>query len=548
MAQERDGFVIEDCIIKGNEKYYSVDADNLAEQLLKRVDAASERIWQINSVTGEETTYKAFKERSIRLAIWMRKEGVVAGDIVSVCSLNHPDIGSIILATVLIGASYNALPIQDLNLQLARYYVDFIKPRVMFVGKDKAELLQKAAESEDHAWKLITLYDDHFENLFGGQSPDEIDKFQVPAEKNPTHSTIIMPTSGTTGIIKFVCYSNERCMRWISSIDLDTEMKDTKRVCLDYLAPEWELHFRSMLHNVLVGRTQVFHQEFEPTETCKIIEKYKVNILAADVYLVTILCQSNVADNYDLQSLSLLKTCGTIISPKVVNKLQTYFRNAFIQKIYGSTETLILTKYTKNCRNPDSQGVVIPNIQLKICDVKTGSSLGHNEVGEIRANTPFGMTGYYKNPEANKLAYDNEEWFRMGDQGYYDENGELVIIGRLKEMIRHRLYDIYPSHIEELLVCHPNIVDAAIVGIRHEIVIEQPVAFVKISPETVMTEEDVLKVLSELDYSDSFKGAIVFIDEIPRSSNGKISRRILRERAEKFYNLAKESSECQDKN
>ncbi|CAB0029420.1 unnamed protein product, partial [Trichogramma brassicae] len=113
---------------------------------------------------------------------------------------------------------------------------------------------------------------------------------------------------------------------------------------------------------------------------------------------------------------------------------------------------------------------------MKVKDLQSGESLGPNKSGEICFKGTSFMSGYYKNPEATKNAFDEDGWFLSGDIGYYDENGEIYIVERIKEMIKCRNYAISPSDIEQLLHTHPGVMEAAVVPMPHEIDIERPIA------------------------------------------------------------------------
>lgn len=167
------------------------------------------------------------------------------------------------------------------------------------------------------------------------------------------------------------------------------------------------------------------------------------------------------------------------------------------------TETSELTRFTNKCSNLLSEGIVGPNIQLAIKDLRTNENLGPNKVGELCVKASAVISGYYKNPTETQRAFDSEGlnrktntiqlrinmeyskneiflgWFRSGDEAYYDKNGEIVIVGRMKDIIRYRDTDIHPAHVEDLLLAIPGVAEAAVIGVPHDIDVERPVAFIK---------------------------------------------------------------------
>lgn len=158
-------------------------------------------------------------------------------------------------------------------------------------------------------------------------------------------------------------------------------------------------------------------------------------------------------------------------------------------------------------------------------DDNTGFGLGPNESGELWVKGPQNMIGYLDNPDAtNEMLI--EGWIRTGDIAYYDEDGFFYITDRLKELIKVKGFQVAPAELEELLRSHPDVIDAAVVGIPHDRNGEAPKAFVVKRKESQIDEEDIKRFVADkvVEYKQ-LTGGVNFLDAIPKNTTGKILRR-----------------------
>jgi acyl-CoA synthetase (AMP-forming)/AMP-acid ligase II len=175
-------------------------------------------------------------------------------------------------------------------------------------------------------------------------------------------------------------------------------------------------------------------------------------------------------------------------------------------------------------------------------DLESGAPLGTNERGEVLVRGPQVMRGYLYHPDATAATITDDGWLRTGDLGYVDEDGHLHLVDRLKEMIKYKGAQVAPAELEAVLLSHPNVADAAVVGSPDEEAGEVPKAFVVAKGEAVV-EEIVAYVSGKVAPHKRIRKA-EFVEEIPRSITGKILRRVLieRERAasgERDFRLAR---------
>jgi acyl-CoA synthetase (AMP-forming)/AMP-acid ligase II len=181
---------------------------------------------------------------------------------------------------------------------------------------------------------------------------------------------------------------------------------------------------------------------------------------------------------------------------------------------------------------PGTVGKLIPNTRMRILDLADPArELGVGEAGEIAISGPQVMKGYLGNPGATAAMIDADGWLRTGDVGYVDDDGWLFVIDRVKELIKYKGFQVAPAELEALLVTHPLIADAAVVGTHDEHGNEVPHAHVVRHPTAAgLTEGEVLMHVAERVAPYKRVRRVTFVEEIPRAASGKILRRELRER------------------
>ncbi|XP_046605817.1 luciferin 4-monooxygenase-like [Neodiprion virginianus] len=144
------------------------------------------------------------------------------------------------------------------------------------------------------------------------------------------------------------------------------------------------------------------------------------------------------------------------------------------------------------------------------------------------------MNCYYNDPDATAATIDEEGWMQSGDLGYYDEDGEIFVVDRLKELIKYRGYHIYPVEVESVLLSHPGVKEVAVVGLPHPVDDEHPIAFV-VRTVSSLTEEEVTEqelidlVATEMADSKRLRGGVKFLDNLPKTPSNNIRRGYVRD-------------------
>lgn len=199
---------------------------------------------------------------------------------------------------------------------------------------------------------------------------------------------------------------------------------------------------------------------------------------------------------------------------------------------YGLTEISPLALVShRESTNYASIGWPAPSTEVKICKVgdDTFTGLDTDETGELLVRSASVMKGYLNNQEATNETIVGDGWLRTGDIARYDADGFFYICDRLKELIKVKGFQVPPAELEEILRDHPNVSDAAVIGIEHPKYGEVPRAFVVAKKGSEVTEIELQEYVAEkVSEYKRLIGGVQFIEEIPKSSTGKILRRELK--------------------
>lgn len=216
------------------------------------------------------------------------------------------------------------------------------------------------------------------------------------------------------------------------------------------------------------------------------------------------------------------------------NFVQFFHRvpNVELLQLYGLTESSPFATATPNaCDNYASIGLPASNTEAKIVQLNNEMCTGAdvNEIGELLLRGPLIMKGYLNNEAATNDMILPNGWMRTGDLGYYDNDGHFYIKDRLKELIKVKGFQVAPAELEEILRNHPNVLDAAVIGVPHDINGEAPKAFVVRKLNSNLSEQELQKYVAEKVVSyKRLVGGVKFIDAIPKTDSGKYLRRLLK--------------------
>ncbi|MBP2322824.1 long-chain acyl-CoA synthetase [Kibdelosporangium banguiense] len=283
---------------------------------------------------------------------------------------------------------------------------------------------------------------------------------------------------------------------------------------------------------LLVGFTATLHDRFDPVAYLADAEKLQVNYMGGAPALFAGLLACPDIHTRDLTSVLAIGSGAAPMPLEMTNALQKIMPNAVISEGYGLTEVTMgatgSPTFASGLRKVGTVGVPVFDTEVKIVPLDGGDPLPAGEPGEVCIRGPQIMLGYHNRPEETAEAIV-DGWLHTGDIGILDEDGYLSIVDRKKDMLLYKGYNVYPRELEELLIAHPAVAMAAVVGRKDTEVGELPVAFV-IPAKPDASAEQIMADINDQVVPYKRLREVILTDQIPISAAGKILKRELRDR------------------
>ena len=282
----------------------------------------------------------------------------------------------------------------------------------------------------------------------------------------------------------------------------------------------------AMLTALLGGSMLVLVHRWEAGEVLRLIEQEQVTITGGVPTMAWQLLEHPDRSCYDLSSLEVIGYGGAPAAPELARRLASDMPGE-PSTGWGMTETsATVMSHVRDeyATHPESCGLPAPVARLRIVDPETGTTLGTDAIGELQVYGPMVVEGYWNKPEATAATFI-DGWLRTGDLARIDAEGFCYMVGRAKELIIRGGENIYPAEVEAALFEHPAIDDAAVIGIPHRTLGEQPAAVVHFMPGHHADEQDLRAwVAARL---AAFKVPVQIValpDMLPRSATGKVMK------------------------
>ncbi|XP_046737156.1 4-coumarate--CoA ligase 1-like [Diprion similis] len=530
-------FTLENNVLKGKVvPYPPFEYNSYGELILSRLKNSPKLVGQIDGTTGEEYTYDQMRDRSVRCALWMKAHGLLPGDVVVVCDNQHLDVALPCFAALYVGAIFNPLYVGMTKRDFCHMMKTNV-PKMAFVNEELAATCAAAAEEINLDLKIVVFGRVpgffEFEKIITEQEVEEVENYKCTPVKSSHDTAVILCTSGTSGLPKGVALSHIALLKVQARPALPVLQADKSFIVAP---PAWVTGTFAMLLTVCANATRLLLPPFDEYTACALIEKLKIHSAFLPVYTMNRLVKSDAVNKYDLSSLKNVTSSGSIVSVAVREAFVKAIPSATITVGYGMTEVGGVIIRQSPGSKFGSSGHVLEDSQLKVVDPSTGQVQGPNKEGELWLKSSTMMNGYYNNPQATAKAMDEEGWMHSGDLGYYDEDGEIFVVDRLKELIKYRGYHISPADIEDVLLPHPGVKEVAVIGLPHPLDDEHPVAFV-VRAESSVTDEKVTEqqlidlVATEMGDFSQLRGGVKFVDSLPKTESYKTLRRYLRDLA-----------------
>jgi acyl-CoA synthetase (AMP-forming)/AMP-acid ligase II len=503
---------------------------SFTEFVLARAGELGDRPALIDAPSGRTITYAELAASVGAAAAGLAQRGFSKGDVFAHYAPNLPEYAVAFHAVATLGGINTTVNPLFTAHELERQLRD-CGARMLVTVPDQLENATAAAEAA--GVQEIFVYGGAagatpFASLYevGGAPP------QVAID--PAEDVVALPySSGTTGLPKGVMLTHRNLVANLCQIAPGLAASEAERV-IAALPFFHILGLVSIMNAPLVrGATVVSMPRFELAEFLRVLQDYRITRAYVVAPIVLALVESPLVDEFDLSSLEYMLSGATPLSAELEVACGKRLGCRMCQG-YGLTETSPTTHYVPDelaGQMPGTIGPAIPNTECRIVDVATGEDVPQGEPGELLIRGPQVMKGYLNQPEATAAAIDPDGWLHTGDVARVDEEGALRIVDRVKELIKYKGYQVAPAELEGVLLTHPAIADAAVIGIPDEQAGEIPKAFVVSSAP--LTSEEVTAFVAERVAPYKKIRVVEFVEEIPKSPSGKILRRVLidRERA-----------------
>lgn len=358
---------------------------------------------------------------------------------------------------------------------------------------------------------------------------------------NKDDSAIILHSGGTTGTSKGVVLSNKNLISFVESAIIGQEYLVKGDTCLA-LMPIF--HGFGIVHSVLyplcIGMNVVLRPKFDVKEYCKMVIKYKPQILMGVPTLFESLLTEWKDININLDFLKCILVGGDVLKEDLRKRINVFLEehhaNIKVCAGYGLTEAVCGVSLGDPVNQREGMiGIPLPGIYVGIFD-SNDKEVAYGEEGEICVYGPTVMKGYYNNEDETNIALhvheDGNKWLHTGDLGYMDSDGFISYTSRLKRMIISSGYNVYPNRIEQLIETHSDVEKCIVVGVPHKYKMEVAKAYVvlknKNSRKALLTME-FKKICRKNLPKYSWPYEYEFVDELPTTRVGKIDFRKLKE-------------------
>ena len=485
-------------------------------------------------------TFGELADRVNRLANGLADLGVGAGDRVAAMQVNCNEHIECYFAAAKLDAIFVPINFRARSEELS-FMLNDSGVKAIVAGQRYQDMIRSVKPeltTLEHQITLEAPADDFvfYEDLLANSSDEE--RFPTADGEDVT---IVMFTAGTTGTPKGVMLSHNSFSSYILAnvepVDMDVAEKNILTVPLHHIAG-----VQAVMAAIYGGRTLVLQRQFDEEGWMKLVQDEKVNRAMMVPTMLKRLMDQPTFKDYDLSSLRVITYGAAPMPLEVIKKAigefpNTRFINAFGQTETASTITMLppdahdiregAPDYEQKMKRLGSIGKPLPDVEVRIVD-EDGHDVALGENGEIVARGERLMKGYWNREEATKETLRGG-WLYTGDLGYWDDEGYIFLSGRAKDFLKRGGEMIAPEEVEQIIMSHPAVDEAAIIGVQDIEWGERVRAIVVIKPGMELTAEDVVEHCRPRMAGFKRPEDVIFIDELPRNPMGKVLKRVLRE-------------------
>jgi acyl-CoA synthetase (AMP-forming)/AMP-acid ligase II len=504
----------------------SIPDSPLTPYILERAGELAGKTAFIDGPTGRTMTYREFEDGVRRQAGGWLASGLSKGEVIAVMAPNCPEYGVIFHAVALAGGALTTVNPTYTSGEVHHQLVDSGATRLVTIPMFLETATAAIADSAVREVYVIGEADGYASIAsIAGEPLAE----QVPVDLD---DVVVLPySSGTTGLAKGVMLTHRNLVANIEqTLGVVTVQEDDAFVAV---LPFFHIYGMQVLMNLglRAGATIVTMPRFDLEQFLSLHQEHGLTRAFVAPPMVVALAKHPIVDNYDLSALRWILSGAAPLSAELAIACGTRLGCEVVQG-YGMTELSPVSHATPSGGfKPGSVGVTAPNTETRIVDPLTQQPLGVDEDGEVWVRGPQVMKGYLNNEAATTNTIDDDGWLHTGDIGHIDSEGHLFIVDRLKELIKYKGFQVPPAELEALLLTHPQIADAAVIGVPDDECGEIPAAYVVLKEGQDATAADIQSFVAEKVANYKQVRKLTFLDAIPKSASGKILRRVLRDQA-----------------
>jgi len=465
----------------------------------------------------EDTNYGDLQNLVNLIFINLIKEKLLPGDRVCIQTEKSIEVIALYLACLKLGAIYIPLNSDYSNDELL-YFIEDSKPKLFIIDKNNKLKNNTMLYKNTNLTYLESLYQNNNNSDFNLANRDT---FKAKGDD----IAAVLYTSGTTGKPKGAMISHQNLSS--NCLSLSKIWKFSSNDILLHALPVYHVHglFVAMNCSFLNGSTIIFLQKFEINKIIKYIPSSTVMMGVPTFY-------NRLIESEKLNK-NLCRNMRVFISGSAPLTLETWtkFFNKTGHKIlerYGMTETGMISSnpYPKDERKPETVGMPLPNVKVKINKEKNNSN---DEIGEILVKGPNVFLGYWNRENENKkIDFTDDSFFKTGDLGKIDSDGRISIVGRHKDLIITGGLNVYPKEVEDKLNEIHEIKESAVIGIPNKDFGETVIAVVVMEENKSLTPDRIQDIIGSKLARFKIPKKIIFLEELPRNIMGKVQKNSLR--------------------
>ncbi|MEA2130230.1 MAG: long-chain acyl-CoA synthetase [Solirubrobacteraceae bacterium] len=461
--------------------------------------------------------YGLLDQASARVSAMLKSKGVGPGDRVGIMLPNVPYFPAVYYGVLRAGAIVVPMNVL-LKAREVGYYLADPEVKVLFAWHGFLEAAKPGA-TDAGGVEVVSVKPGEIEGLIFAHEPDD-----EVAERAGDDTAVILYTSGTTGKPKGAELTHDNLRR---NVEVSAKLFDFGVGDVIFAGlPLFHAFGQTCTMNAAIqgGSTITLLPRFDPGKALEVMARDRCTVFEGVPTMYGALLHHPGREDYDVSCLRVCVSGGSSLPVEVLRGFEEAFGCKVLEG-YGLSETSPVATFNHpdRERKAGSIGTPIEGVQLKLVD-DDGEEVAAGELGEILIKGHNVMKGYWERPEATAEAI-KDGWFATGDIAKVDEDGYFFIVDRKKDLIIRGGYNVYPREIEEVLYEHPDVREAAVVGVPHDELGEEVGAAVALKDGAAVDAEELKAFVKEQVASYKYPRFVWFVDELPKGPTGKILKR-----------------------